>query len=190
MLRLHAHTVLPNKLQVLLFTIISIVILVGGYAGILSKRVFQALAVPKQALYSEFDVYFDYVGQLDVSYYILIGLFWAGVGLLAYLGLWVLGNLLIELHNVATYERYYVNKASLKERIIYFSYRILLAVAVIAAVIITSMYGVPLWFSWFSEALFVSVLWRTGLYAIGSVFGLAANLYSLWVLYKVFRHMN
>lgn len=181
---------IPSWGQAFSLTMLSVLILIGGYAGLILGRILQALSIPRQDFYSGFGVYFDYIGQLDASYYILMGLFWMGIGVLTYIGVWVIGSLLRELRNVVRYEWYYVNKASLKKMIVTFSSRILLAMAVIAAVIITSVYGIPLWLSLFSNVLFASLIWTTGLYAVASVIGLAVNLYILWEIYKIFKFMN
>lgn len=184
------QTLLPGRIQIFLFILLSILILTGAHYSLILGRVLQTLSVRKQDFYSAFDMYVTYAVQSDISYYLLIGLFWFGVGLLVYLGMWIAGNLLVEVRNVIVYERYYVNKASLLELIASFSSRMLLAIAIIAMVIISSVYGMPLWFSLFSRLLFGSVTWVNGLLVVSSVAGLAFNLYLVWVVYKVFRLVN
>lgn len=183
---------IPDRFQIVTSLVFSTIVLILLHRQIVWNKVLNILVVgDRQEIDTALDVtvwsQLDRLNQSEVLYYVVIGLFWLGVGLLAYLVLWVLSNLIIELYNKVLYEAYYWNHRRALSGLKILSRRILIAIAIISILIVTSVYGLPLWSYLFVQIFLESLTVWNGLALLLSIVGGAFNLYVLWVSYHIFR---
>lgn len=183
----------PTNKEIVLFQILSVAVLIAVHYSLIINRLLQGLSVTRQEFKFILDphvTFFNQIGQTQAAYYVVIALFWAGLGIVTYFVLLTAAGLLIELKNLMVYEASYTHKSRLTDSLRVTGMRLSLALMLVALVIVTIVYGLPLWFTLFIKALLSSsAAVMLGLLA-AAVFGLAVNLYTLWVVTKLFIRAN
>lgn len=179
--------------EIVLFQILSTTVLIIVHYNLIINRILQGLSVTRQEFKYMLDphaTFFSQLGQTQAAYYVIIALFWAGLGVIIYFALLIATGLLIELKSLIVYEASYTQKSRLTDSLIATVLRLSLALLVVALTIVTAVYGLPLWFALFIKALLSSsAAVIIGLLA-ASVLGLAANLHALWVVTRLFIKAN
>lgn len=183
----------PSRKQFVFFNTLSAIVLVAIHFNLVISRLLSTLSIDKEGF--EFIIrshssYFNRIGQAEVAYYVVIGLFWSGVGIVAYLVLWAAANMAMEFRNFLIYETSYVHKSRLHDSLRVVTVRLLFALMVISLLIITIVYGMPLWFSLFAGAMFAPIGLPLFAMLLGALLGLALNLYLLWLFTKLFIRAN
>ncbi len=110
------------------------------------------------------------------------GLFWAIVGLCAYIIYLGLVNAVVEARNEVVLSTEFANKGSLSKWIKKIRLQFVLLAVVVFALIVTAQYGVDLWFNMAGRLIIEGYSLGNALAAVGSVIGLAINIYLLWIL--------
>lgn len=177
--------------QTAAFLLGSILLLVATHYNMIEHRLMQSTTLSTQDLAGSLEFYYEYLSRSDTAQYVIFGLFWGAIGLLAYTALWVLGNVYVELRNFIFYQKYYTKKPSFLSRLKYFLFSVLLALMVIGTVIISIYYGLPLWLNMFTLLVTIEPwTWLSLVYGLGSVIGLTLNMYIIFVFYRFFSAVS
>lgn len=177
--------------QTAAFLLVSILLLVATHYNMIEHRLMQNTALSTQDLAESLEVYYQHLSQSTIAQYVIFGLFWGGVGLLAYTALWVLGNVYVELRNFIFYQKYYTKKPSFLFRIKYFLFSVLLALMVIGMLIISIYYGLPLWLNMFTLLVTIEPwTWLGLVYGLASIIGLTLNMYIIFIFYRIFSAVS
>jgi hypothetical protein len=128
------------------------------------------------------EIYSSLINELpdsQYSRYILIGGTWALVGIIVYLGYWLVSETITIISNDLTYEFEYTNKAELPERVTLKLWQAIFAVLLVGGLALTIMLGIPLWLSLLDKYLNATFAVSSLPYALASLAGGGANLYLL-----------
>ena len=165
----------PTSLQVLFSFAVSAAILLIGQ----SQQMLQALGIESRAIEStraEFNDRFDIILHSPIISNMALIVFWATVGLAAYLVWWIAYNFIIEARNEVTIETEYTNRGRRTTEI----FRTLLIKLVAGAALIGALslfkYGLSLWAALFTVFL-QSIDLTNAAWALAAVVGLALQLY-------------
>ncbi len=138
----------------------------------------------------------SYTGQLQKLTHIgfmpalTIGVFWAGVGVVGYIVVLEVINVLINVHNEVVVDTTFVNAGSLRSRMTRPLMRIGIAVGLLLYLVLTLRVLLPIWANLTGHVLFGGITVGASADAVGGVVGLAITLYGAWLLAIVLKNFR
>lgn len=129
-----------------------------------------------------YQIHLSRFSSLPIVDFLVKAVFWAGVGLIAYLIFLTISNFIIEAHNEAVVETEYVNKGRLEDRLSKPMQQLGLAIGLVIAILFSIIFLLPYWLSIFGSGLFGTI----GLHSVAplllAIVGASINIYALWAL--------
>lgn len=174
--------VIPTKVQALGSMVLGLLIIVSGqFASVLSRLGITTADI--MSVQTQFNERFGVILRSSVAGQFAVVVFWAIIGLVAYLICWGLYNVLVEARNEVTLTTEYTNRGHWRSPIYTLALKTVSAVLLMVAVA-TFWYGLALWWALLGQALILStpVTWAL---AVLGVIGCAAQLYLLLVGFQL-----
>ncbi len=148
------------------------------------------LQVTSNTLLAKSDVQDSIISQLQnwtsspVLNIAILVIFWVCIGLIAYSVIYAIYSLATEAQNEVVVEEEYVNRGESKKRLKGSAYALGIIAAMIVLGIISLRFLVPLWNDWFANFILSirSAPLSAIMYLLGSLIGLAINIYLFEVL--------
>ncbi len=152
--------------------------------------VFQSLILPHLVGDNALSPYLDSGKQISLAglnqfSFVRIGvegLFWAIVGLCAYLVYLGLINAVVEARNEVILTTEFANKGSFSTWVRSVRFQAALVAVLIIGLIMTAKFGINYWFELVGRLIINGASWGHILAAGAGVLGLAVNIYLLWIL--------
>lgn len=182
--------VVPTPLQAIGAFIISLVAILALQRQALLLH-FGAGQLLEPAVTKQFNLQVAHVLGLSLVGQFAIIVFWAVVGLVAYLVVWLLNNAFIEARNEVIVDTSYTNKNRHGFDFLGMILKLITLAAMVASTAILP-YGLNTWLRLWQELLTNAFSLHAFALAFGSVIGFAAELYLSFMLFQVmvdrFRH--
>ncbi len=175
---------IPSGLQVLVCNTLSLILIVSLYFQAIFNR-FNVTSVEPPNLQESLTTQLTRLNEIAAVRTGVIVLFWSIVGLVAYVAYITIANAVIEARNEVVIEMEYTNRGHGPNRFRGIALQIMFGLGLIVVLILSSLWGLPLWFDLVSNFLIGSLTLQTTLSAILGVAGLAANLYVIWTLGQI-----
>lgn len=171
---------IPTASQLVVCLILSIAI---------QALIFQSVLIPHLFKPSPLTPYLNSGRQLELAHLnsfsavrlAVQGIFWAIVGLCAYIVYLGLINAIVEARNEVVVSRQFANKGKGKG-IRAFKWQIGLLAILVLVFVLTAKFGLDKWFSLTSELVIGGLSTSHVAATLISIFGFAVNLYIIWVL--------
>ncbi len=175
----------PTGIELLIIFLISGGLVLFTHYSLIEDRFLQSASVANEDWHATFIRLADKLNGATAMHYVSLGLFWACIGLLAYVGLWVISNVAIALWNGIVYEGFYVHKVPVLIRARHITWVSLVVALLLALFLISIQYGIPSTLILFTRVFANSAaLTRVG-YGLLSVCALSLNLFLLFTLFKI-----
>lgn len=173
--------VIPTKSQIVVCVLLALAI---------QGLIFQSLVIPQLLNHTGLVPYIGTGRQLELAQLnqypaVRLGvqvLFWAIVGLCAYVIYLALTNAVVEMRNEVIIGTEFANKGRLGQWLSTFGVQVGLLIILILGLWLTAQFGLKLWFDLMGQLVIEGWGWLHLAAAVGSIAGLAANIYALWLL--------
>lgn len=152
---------------------------------LLNRQISTGLTDVSPYLSTSYAIQLGHVSSLALTDFLVKAVFWAGVGLIAYIIFLAISNAVIEARNEVVVEAEYTNRGQPQARFRKLFQQLALAAVLIVLVLISASVLVPLWLASFEA--FLNSLPNVGsvIFLIVAYIGVMANIYGVWTLGQI-----
>jgi hypothetical protein len=171
--------IIPTPLQAVVSLLIAAVLIAVVYASPIAAFVTHQSNITTDVLQTSYQTQLANLNQFKGLQTLVTGVFWAAVGLVAYVAYLVLLNAFISLRNEVVVETQYTNKGSVLPQLVRTLTHAAIAGALVLALILTGKLLVPYFLGLVEASIYNNSGWWWGI--IGWL-GLSLDAYAIWIL--------
>lgn len=181
---------IPTPVQLIISLGLAIVIMLVAYRNLLIALVAQNSYVPESDISQVLDGYLAELSTVPLVANLSVGLFWAAVACVAYIGYIAASNILINMRNNYVIDTQFANEeGNWRYRVRSLLIKAGWAVLLLATLMLSLTSLIPLWLRWFGDPLLVGSTVPLLFVPLG-LLGMAFNIYLLWMLFLAIKYSD
>ncbi|HSX48336.1 MAG TPA: hypothetical protein VLF41_02435 [Candidatus Nanoarchaeia archaeon] len=182
--------IIPNSSQIWICLTLSLITLLATFKGLIFSKFFHQTNISslngvEPYLQSSYNIQLGKVSQLAATDLIVKAVFFAGIGLIAYVIFLAISNVIIEARNEVVIETEYTNKGQADSRVRRPFMQIVTAVMLFVVLLASAQLILPLWLNSFQSFLLNVPSPASFILLVVGLVGLAVNIYTIWSIAQI-----